>query len=81
MRVLKPFSLLIKPASAACNIRCEYCFYIDHLNFLKEGDKPVMSESTFEKLIAGYMKLPLSEYSFGWQGGEPTIMGLNFLKK
>lgn len=75
---IKPFSLLIKPASAACNIRCEYCFYIDHL---KEGDKPAMSYKTLEKIISSYLKLPLQEYSFVWQGGEPTIMGLNFFKK
>ncbi len=78
---IKPFSLLIKPSSAACNIRCEYCFYIDHLNHIKEGDKPAMTYKTLEKMISGYMKLPLKELSFGWQGGEPTIMGLDFFKK
>ena len=81
MNKIKSFSLLIKPASAACNIRCEYCFYIDHLNYIKEGDKPAMSYKTLEKMISSYMKLPLREYSFGWQGGEPTIMGLDFFKK
>ncbi len=81
MNKIKPFSLLIKPASAACNIRCEYCFYIDHLNYIKKGDKPAMTYKTLEKMISGYMKLPLPEYSFGWQGGEPTIMGLDFFKK
>lgn len=81
MNRIKPFSLLIKPASAACNLRCEYCFYIDHLDYLKEGDKPAMSDGTLEKMIAGYMKMPLPEYNFGWQGGEPTIMGLDFFKK
>ena len=81
MNTIKPFSLLIKPASAACNIRCEYCFYIDHLNYIKDGDKPAMSYKTLEKMISSYMKLPLPEYSFGWQGGEPTIMGLDFFKK
>lgn len=81
MNNIKPFSLLIKPASAACNIRCEYCFYIDHLNYIKSGDTPAMSYETLEKLISSYMKIPLPEYSFGWQGGEPTIMGLDFFKK
>lgn len=81
MDKIKPFSLLIKPASATCNIRCEYCFYIDHLNYLKKGDKPAMSYQTLEKMISSYMELPLPEYSFGWQGGEPTIMGLDFFKK
>ena len=81
MNRIKPFSLLVKPASAACNLRCEYCFYIDHLNYIKKGDKPAMSLETLEKMISSYMKLPLPEYSFGWQGGEPTIMGLDFFKK
>lgn len=78
MKKIKPFSLLIKPASAACNIRCEYCFYIDHL---KKGDKPAMSYEILEKMISSYLELPLPEYSFGWQGGEPTIMGLDFFRK
>jgi sulfatase maturation enzyme AslB (radical SAM superfamily) len=34
---MKPFSLLIKPASADCNLRCEYCFYIDHLENVKKN--------------------------------------------
>lgn len=81
MNRIKPFSLLIKPASAACNLRCEYCFYIDHLDYIKKGDKPAMSDTTLKKMIVGYMKMPLPEYNFGWQGGEPTIMGLDFFKK
>jgi len=77
---LKPFSLLIKPASADCNLRCEYCFYIDHL---EEGTKaPRMSDETLEILIKSYMSTnQLNNYSFGWQGGEPTLMGLKFFEK
>ncbi len=77
---MKPFSLLIKPASADCNLRCEYCFYIDHL---EEGTKsPRMSEEILEIMIKSYMSTNQNNnYSFGWQGGEPTIMGLKFFKK
>ncbi|MDA3939429.1 MAG: anaerobic sulfatase maturase [Spirochaetia bacterium] len=81
MNRVKPFSLLMKPASAACNLRCEYCFYIDHLDYVKEGYKPIMSDTALEKMISSYMKIPLPEYNFGWQGGEPTILGLEFYKK
>lgn len=81
MDKIKPFSLLIKPASASCNLRCEYCFYIDHLDYVKPGDKPVMTEKTLEKMIRSYMEIPMREYSFAWQGGEPTILGLGFFKK
>ena len=77
---MKPFSLLIKPASADCNLRCEYCFYIDHLDGLEEV--PRMSDEILEAMIASYMKTNQGNtYAFGWQGGEPTIMGLKFFKK
>ena len=77
---MKPFSLLIKPASADCNLRCEYCFYIEHLE--KEGPTPRMSEETLEAMIKTYMNTDQNkQYAFGWQGGEPTLMGLNFFMK
>jgi serine-type anaerobic sulfatase-maturating enzyme len=81
MNSIKPFSLLIKPASASCNLRCEYCFYIDHLDYAGPDNKPVMSDNTLEMMIANYMKIPMAEYSFAWQGGEPTILGIEFFKK
>ncbi len=77
---MKSFSLLIKPVSADCNLRCEYCFYIDHLNSVES--KPRMSDNTLESMIASYMQTDQNnQYAFGWQGGEPTLLGLNFWKK
>ncbi len=77
---MKQFSLLIKPASADCNLRCEYCFYIDHL---ESGSKnPRMSDEILELMIKSYMSIDQNkQYAFGWQGGEPTLMGLDFFKK
>jgi len=77
---MKPFSLLIKPASADCNLRCEYCFYIEHLE--KESPTPRMSDETLEIMIKNYMSTDQNkQYAFGWQGGEPTLMGIEFFKK
>jgi len=77
---MKPFSLLIKPASADCNLRCKYCFYIDHLENVK--NTPRMSYEVLEKMIASYMDTNQNNnYAFGWQGGEPMIMGLKFFQK
>ncbi len=77
---MKTFSLLIKPASADCNLRCKYCFYIDHLE--KINGTPRMSNEVLEKMIASYMKTNQNNnYAFGWQGGEPMIMGLKFFQK
>ncbi len=77
---MKLFSLLIKPASADCNLRCEYCFYIDHLE--NESTSPRMTVETLETMIKTYMNTDQNrQYAFGWQGGEPTLMGLNFFMK
>lgn len=79
---LRPFSLLIKPAGADCNLRCKYCFYLDHLNFYGGQVKhPRMTEEVLERLVSSYMATPQPQYSFGWQGGEPTLMGEDFFRK
>ncbi len=74
------FSLLIKPVSADCNLRCEYCFYIDHLDNVEK--KPRMSDNTLEAMIKSYMKTDQNnQYAFGWQGGEPTLLGIKFWER
>ena len=77
---MKPFSLLIKPTSADCNLRCEYCFYIGHLE--NGNKKPRMTVETLKIMIKSYMSTDQNkQYTFGWQGGEPTLMGLDFFNK
>lgn len=78
---MKPFSLLIKPASADCNLRCEYCFYLDHCSFYPETKVHRMSTETLERMIQSYMATDQPNYAFGWQGGEPTLMGVDFFRK
>lgn len=79
--IKKPFSLLIKPVSARCNLRCEYCFYLEKSNNYPKEKKFQMTYETLEKMISSYMALDQPIYSFGWQGGEPTLAGLDFFKK
>ncbi len=77
---MNPFSLLIKPANGDCNLRCEYCFYIDHLK--NKESRPRMTNEVLEKMISSYMSTDQGgHYAFGWQGGEPTLMGLKFFQK
>lgn len=78
---MKPFSLLIKPTSADCNLQCAYCFYLDRSSLYPEESVHRMTDEVLEKLIAGYMATKQGEYIFGWQGGEPTLMGLEFFEK
>ena len=77
----RPFSLLVKPASADCNLRCAYCFYLDHSSLYPETNRHRMSDEVLERLIKSYMGTDQPNYSFGWQGGEPTLMGVDFFEK
>lgn len=78
----KQFSLLIKPASADCNLGCRYCFYYqrstDPYNF---RDRHRMNDDVLESMISQYLSLAGKYTSFGWQGGEPLLMGLGFFKR
>ncbi|MBN1838163.1 MAG: radical SAM protein, partial [Spirochaetales bacterium] len=75
----RPFSLLVKPASADCNLRCTYCFYLPKAALYPAPRR--MSRETLERLIATYMATEQPQYVFGWQGGEPTLMGLEFFQE
>lgn len=75
------FPLLIKPVSADCNLRCRYCFYLDHLRFYPAAAEHRMSDVTLERLISGYMATDQAAYTFIWQGGEPTLLGLEFFRR
>ncbi|MBU4316258.1 MAG: anaerobic sulfatase maturase [Proteobacteria bacterium] len=75
-----PFTLLIKPASADCNLRCEYCFYLKKSCLYPDENRHRMAHGVLERLIQGYMETDQPAYGFGWQGGEPTLMGADFFK-
>jgi uncharacterized protein len=75
------FSLLIKPASADCNLRCEYCFYLKKSQLYPEDRMHRMSDEVLERVVSTYMATEQSVHSFGWQGGEPTLMGVEFFRK
>ncbi len=76
-----PFSLLVKPASADCNLRCAYCFYLSKSRLYPESKTHRMSDEVLNRLIAGYMSTPQPQHSFAWQGGEPTLMGEEFFRR
>jgi uncharacterized protein len=74
------FSLLIKPAGPDCNLNCKYCFYSVKNCLFGQGPHR-MNDSILEKTVCDYLKLGLEVSNFAWQGGEPTLMGLDFYKK
>jgi uncharacterized protein len=75
-------SLLIKPASAVCNIDCSYCFYLDRdADPYKALPGRRMTQETLERLVDTYLFYSYPRSAFAFQGGEPTLAGLPFFEK
>ncbi len=75
-------SLLIKPASAICNLDCQYCFYLDReADPYKALPARQMSLETLERLVDTYLFYSYPNSVFAFQGGEPMLAGLPFFKK
>jgi len=77
---MQPFTLLIKPSGSDCNLDCKYCFYKNRAPEVGQG-RQRMSDEVLEKLVKDYMQLGFAVAGFAWQGGEPTLMGLDFYKR
>jgi len=75
------FSVLVKPVSADCNLACEYCFYSPKSSLYPETKRHLMSDEILAEFISQYMSLVGQHVSFGWQGGEPLLTGLDFFQK
>jgi len=76
------FHSMVKPSGAQCNIDCEYCFYLYKQDYLHQPKYPRMEASVLELHIRQYIEAQTgSEVVFSWQGGEPTLMGLDFFKR
>ena len=79
---MKTVSFLIKPASSLCNLRCRYCFYADEAKNRAQASMGLMQENTTELLIREAYSVvdPRGFVSFAFQGGEPTLAGLEFFR-
>lgn len=78
---MPPISVLIKPSSSMCNMQCDYCFYCDEASKRSQPSYGFMSEDTLKNVIR--KTLPRSEGAiyYAFQGGEPTLRGLDFFRK
>lgn len=76
------YSVMIKPASSHCNLRCKYCFYIDECNTREEYALGMMQEVDAARLVNQVLGQLSNNDSitFAFQGGEPTLAGLGFFK-
>src|SRR5512136_909678 len=75
------FHILTKPTGATCNLDCKYCFFLS-----KELLYPDSRFRMTDEVLEGYIRALLEshqepEVTIAWQGGEPTLMGLDFFKR
>lgn len=75
-------TLLIKPASSRCNLRCRYCFYKDVASHRQQEDLGRMTEETARRVISEAFRTvsPGGSITFLFQGGEPTLAGLDYFR-
>lgn len=80
-RIDLPFSVLAKPAGAACNLDCGYCFFLSK-DLLYDKPAQEMSEDGLRTYLENlFASSPEGEVEVAWQGGEPTLRGLPFFAR
>jgi uncharacterized protein len=78
---LPNYHLLAKPAGAACNLGCKYCFFLSKENLYGERESPLMDEAVLETYLRQLMESsPGPQVDVAWQGGEPMLRGLDFYR-
>lgn len=74
-------SVLMKPSSSLCNMSCDYCFYCDEAQKRTHKSYGFMTEETLKNVIRKTLLRAEGYISYAYQGGEPTLRGLDFYKQ
>lgn len=81
----RPFSVMTKPMGPRCNIACEYCYYLEKERLFPNEKKFRMPDDVLEtyirQLIETSIEAGMSEVPFAWQGGEPTMLGVDYFRR
>jgi len=76
------FHVMTKPVGPICNLNCTYCFYLEKEKLFGSTEQFRMSDEVLEAYIRQYIEQQqVPEISFAWQGGEPTLLGVDFFRK
>ena len=75
------FHVMLKPRGAICNLDCTYCYFLSKEKLYPQSDFR-MPLALLEDYTRQYIEAQrVSEITFAWQGGEPTLMGLDYFKQ
>ncbi|HEV2691972.1 MAG TPA: anaerobic sulfatase maturase [Verrucomicrobiae bacterium] len=82
INAVRPFHVLTKPVGPICNLDCKYCFYLEKEKLYPGESQWRMSDAVLAEYIRQYIRSQLvTEINFAWQGGEPTLLGVDFFRK
>ncbi len=78
----KPLYVMLKPVGAACNLACDYCYYLEKANLYSARRQHLMSEELLERFVEEYIgSQTMSQILFTWHGGEALMRPIGFYKK
>ena len=78
----RTYHAMVKPVGAICNIDCTYCYYLHKKDLLGSESHFQISDEILETHIKQYIEgQDREEVVFSWQGGEPTLLGLEFFRR
>ena len=84
MTVPRPFHVMSKPIGPRCNIDCTYCYYLEKEKLFPSEKKfrmaPDVLETYVRQLIEANVEAGMTEVPFAWQGGEPTMLGVDYFR-
>ena len=76
------FHVMAKPIGPICNLDCTYCYYLEKEALFPKGENFRMKPEVLENYISQYIESQKTlEVTFAWQGGEPTLLGLDYFKR
>ncbi len=76
------FHAMVKPVGSVCNLDCTYCYYLHKQDLLQQPQAPRMSDALLEQHIRQYIEAQTGDkVVFSWQGGEPTLLGVDFFRR
>jgi uncharacterized protein len=79
---LQAFHVMVKPSGPLCNLDCKYCFYLEKEELYPDQSRWAMPETVLESYIRQYIEAQdVPSVHFAWQGGEPTLLGIEFFRK
>jgi len=82
--VSRPFHVMTKPIGPICNLNCEYCFYLEKEQLYPDTPSIKMNDEVLEEYTRQYIQRQppgTGEINFAWQGGEPTLMEIEYFKR